>query len=802
MFKNYFKIAWRNLWKHKVYSAINIIGLATGMAACIIILLFVFYEKSFDNFHHKNIYRLNEVQKFPGMVASQKVGLSMFPMGPTIRAEFPEILNFTRIRWQDKYQMTFKDQRVYLPHAYFVDSTFLQMFDFTLTKGDRATALQKPNSLILTASAAKKLFGSADPVGQRINHFDADTTYFTVTGVLADVPQNSQLQFDALMSFNTIYKANWMTWWGGNWLDTYFELAPNTNVAALEKKFPNYLKKHLNGDGWKFYELFLLPLRDVHAHAADIGLDYLNYQKFDKNYTNIFSAIALIVLLIACINFMNLSTARSAERAKEVGIRKSIGALRSQLGAQFLGETVLLSFIALTLSAGLVALALPYVNDLSQRDLGSVLVSNRWLLAAVVLGTIFVGILSGLYPAAYLSSFQPVKVLKGLSLTGKNKGRLRNFLVVGQFACAIFLMIATIFVFRQLSYMQQRDPGFNRDRVLTIELDQMTSRKFDLLKEELSHSANIAAVTGAQDQLGSHLDQSGIGFKGDGPLRQLTSTRLIVDPDYLRLYQIPLAAGRNFSGEQGANGREYIVNEALAKELTKDQPHAQLSSVIGKKFGFDSSGVYNGTIVGIARDFNFNSLHYKIETMFLFNQKNWGFNTLSVKIKGGEDKEALDYIQTTWHKMFPERPLSYQFLDDHFTEVYRADAQVSRMVGILAILAILISCLGLFGLASYSAERRVKEIGIRKVMGASVRHIVGLLSRHFIRLVLIANLIAWPLAWYVLNRWLQDYAYRIAISWWVFALAGVIALLIALLTVSMLAMKAAVANPVTSLRSE
>jgi putative ABC transport system permease protein len=802
MLKNYFKIAWRNLWKHKVYSAINIIGLATGMAACIVILLFVFYEKSFDNFHRKNIYRLNEVQKFPGMVASQKVGLSMFPMGPTIREEFPEIKNFTRIHWQDKYQMTFNDQRVYLPHAFFVDSTFLQLFDFRLEKGDRATALQKPNSLVLTASAARKLFGSADPVGQRINHFDADTTYFTVTGVLADVPANSQLQFDALMSFNTIYKPDWLKWWGGNWLDTYFELAPNTNVAALEKKFPNYLKKHLNGDGWKYYELFLLPFRDVHANAADIGLDYLNYQKFDKNYTNIFSAIALIVLLIACINFMNLSTARSAERAKEVGIRKSIGALRSQLGAQFLGETVLLSLIALVFAAGLVALALPYVNDLSQRELGSVLIHNRGLLAAVVLGTIIVGILSGLYPAAYLSSFQPVKVLKGLSLTGKNKGRLRNILVVGQFACAIFLMIATIFVFRQLNYMQQRDPGFKRDRVLTIELDQMTSRKFDLLKEELSHSANIEAVTGAQDQLGSHLDQSGIGYQGDGPLRQLTSTRLIVDPDYLSLYQIQLAAGRNFSHEKGANGKEYIINEALAKELTKDQPHAQLSSVIGKHFGFDSSGVYTGVIVGIARDFNFNSLHYKIETMFLFSQKNWGFSTLSVKINGGKDKEALEYIQATWHKIFPDRPLSYQFLDDHFTEVYRADAQVSRMVGILAVLAILISCLGLFGLASYSAERRVKEIGIRKVMGASVQHIVGLLSRHFIKLVLIANLMAWPLAWFVLNRWLQDYAYRVAISWWVFVLAGVIALLIALVTVSMLAMKAAVSNPVTSLRSE
>jgi putative ABC transport system permease protein len=798
MFKNYFKIAWRNLWKHKVYSAINIIGLATGMAACIVILLFVFYERSFDNFHHKNIYRLNEVQKFPGMVASQKVGLSMFPMGPTIRQEFPEVKNFTRIRWNTKYQMTYADRRVYLPQTFFVDSAFLQMFDFKMLQGDRTTALQKPNSAVITASTAKKLFGSQDPIGRRITHYDADTNFFTVTGVLADVPENSQLQFDALFTFNTIYKPDWMTWWGGNWLDTYFELAPNTDVAALEKKFPAYLKRHLNGDGWKFYELFLLRYQDVHANAADIGLDYINYQKFDKNYTNIFSAIALIVLLIACINFMNLSTARSAERAKEVGIRKSIGALRMQLGLQFLGETILLSLIALALAAGLVALALPYVNNLSQRHLETVLLGNTWLFVTIVLGTIIVGILSGLYPAAYLSSFQPVKVLKGLSVTGKNKGRLRNILVVGQFASAIFLMIATIFVFRQLNYMQQRDPGFNRDQVVTIELDNVTSRKYDLLKEELSKNAYISGVTGAQDQLGSHLDQSGIEFKGEGPLRQLTSTRLIVDPDYLDLYKIQLVAGKNFSHAKEANGREYIINEALAKELSKDQPKAELSSLIGKHFGFDSLGY----IVGIAKDFNFNSLHYKIETMFLFNQKEWGFNTMSVKIAGGKDKEAIAFIQSTWNRMFPERPLAYQFLDDHFTEVYRADAQVSRMVGILAILAILISCLGLFGLASYSAERRVKEIGIRKVMGASVQHIVGLLSRHFIKLVLIANLIAWPLAWWVLHRWLQDYAYRVDISWWVFILAGVMALLIALVTVSILAVRAAVANPVESLRTE
>ncbi len=799
MFKNYLKTAWRNLWKNKAFSAINIIGLAIGMAACIVIMLFVYYEKSFDNFHSKNIYRLNEVQKFEGMVAAQKVALSMFPMGPTLKSEFPEIKNFTRIRWTDKYQMTYAEKRIFFSQSYFVDSTFLGIFDFKLIRGDRQTALQKPNSAVLTKEGAEKLFGKEDPIGKRITHYGDDTTQFLVTGVMENVPSNSQLQFDGLFSFNTIYQPDWMNNWRGNWLNTYFELQPNTNVAALEKKFPEYLKRHMaENDGWKNYELFLLPLKQVHSGASDIGLDYINSQKFDRRYTNIFSLIALIVLIIACINFMNLSTARSAERAKEVGIRKSIGAQRFQLSFQFLGETILLSLIAVILAVLLVELSLPYVNNLSQRHLSLPLFTSPEVLMSLLGGTILVGIISGLYPAAYLSSFQPVKVLKGSIQTGKNKGLLRNVLVVGQFTSAIFLMIATIFVVRQLNYMQSQNPGFAKDQVLNIPLDGVTSRKFDLLKEELSGNTMIAGVTGAQDVLGSHLDQSGIEFRGDSGIRRLTSTRLIVDRDYLRLYKIPVIAGRDFSTEPSANGKEYIINQALARELLKDNPKAKVESLLGRQFGFDSLG----TIVGIAKDFNFNSLHYKIETMFMFNQKEWSFSQMSVKINGRDTRKAMAFIQSTWKNVFPDHPFEYEFLDDHFADVYRADAQVSSIVGVLAGLAIIISCLGLFGLASYSAEKRIKEVGIRKVMGASVQNIVSLLSKHFIKLVLISNLIAWPIAWLTLNNWLQDYAYRIDISWWVFVIAGLAAMLIALITVSFQAIKAAVANPIKSLRTE
>ena len=799
MIKNYFKVAWRNLAKNKAFSAINIIGLAVGMAACIIIMLFVFYEKSFDNFHTKNVYRLNEVQKFPGMVASQKVALSMFPMGPALQNEFPEIRNFTRIKWDGKYQITYVQKKVFLPQVFAVDSTFLQIFDFKLLKGDRKTALKNPHSILITEETAKKLFGDVDPIGKTINHFGGDTATFAVTGVLADIPKNSQLQFDAIYSFSTIYKPWMLKNWGGNWLNTYFVLAPDVNVAALEKKFPAFLKRHINGDGYKYYELFLLPLKEVHAGATDIGLDYINFQKFDQNTTNLFAIIAGIVLLIACINFMNLSTARSAERAREVGVRKSVGAYRGQLAIQFLSETVLLSLLSLVFAMIIVAVALPYVSDLSQRDISLPLYRNAGFIMTIILSTVVVGILSGIYPSVFLSSFQPVKVLKGSVETGRNKGTFRNILVIGQFASAVFLMIATIFVLKQLKYMQSQDPGFVRDQIVTVPFDDVTYKKYDLLKQELSSSSLILGVTAAQDILGSHLDQSGIGFTPtNGPKRSLTSTRLIVDPDYMNVYKIQLAEGRNFSKEKSVNGREYIINEALAKELLKDQKNAPERSLLGSHFGFDSLG----TIVGIAKNFNFNSLHYHIETMFMFSQKDWGYSNMSVKISGSRAGEAIALIKKNWINNFPDHPFEYQFLDDHFNEVYRADSQVSQIVGILAGLAIFISCLGLFGLASYSAEKRVKEIGVRKVLGASVQRIVLLLSGNFLKLVLIANTIAWPTAWYAMHAWLSDYAYRIDITWMTFALVALVSVLIALLTISFQSVKAAIANPVKSLRSE
>lgn len=554
------------------------------------------------------------------------------------------------------------------------------------------------------------------------------------------------------------------------------------------------------GDSWKFYQLFLQPLTEVHNGSTNITHDYVNYQKFDKTYTYIFSVIAFAILLIACINFMNLSTARSAERAREVGIRKTIGAKRFQLAGQFLGESILVSLLALFISVAIAKLSLPAINNLSQRQLELPLTNFSFVLLLVGC-TILVGLIAGLYPAGYLSSFKPIRVLKGSLQTGKSKGSLRNILVVGQFTGAILLIIGTVFAMRQLRYMQTASTGFNREQVMIIPLNRNTAGNYSALKQELLKTTAVNSVTASQQTLGNNLHQSGMIFHGDGAARELTSSQVVVDPDYLRLYKIPLVAGRNFTSDVNDNGKAYIINEMMAKELLKDNPKASYETLLGKHYGFGGMDSV-GFIAGVAKDFNFNSLHYKIETLSIFCQNEWGYSEASVRINATNAKSAVSNVESVWKKVNPNQPFEYQFLDEHFAELYRADQAVSKVVGILAGLAILISCLGLFGLASYAAEKRVKEIGIRKVLGASITNITGLLSKDFIKLVIISNLIAWPVAWFGINRWLQDFAYRIPISWWVFVLAGGIALVIALATISFQAIKAAIANPGKSLRTE
>ena len=804
MIKNYIKLAIRNLLKNKIFSAINVIGLSLGMAACIIILLFVNYEKGFDTIHTKNLYRLDEVQNFEGMTNPQKVALSMYPMGPTLKADFPEVKDYVRIHPYEMAGLVYKNNKIFLDNVYWTDPSFFYLFNYKLLRGDPEKVLSEPNTVVLTTESAEKLFGKEDPIGKSVSTYNRrDTLHFTITGIMENVSKNSHLQFDGLYSFSSLInpaKVDLKDFWGGNWVITYLELAKNTNVERLEKKFPDYFKKYVDEETANQYELFLQPLKDVHGTSGEITHDYHNFQKFDKSTTQTFLIIAIIVMLIACVNFINLSTAKSARRAKEVGVRKSIGAQRFQLTSQFMTESFLLSFIAMLMALILVAVSLPYVNQLSEHELVFSPFQQPALFLKLLLGTFFVGVLSGIYPALYLSSFKPVKVLKGVSNIGNTKSFTRNALVVGQFACAAFLIIAMIFVIRQLNFMQNKDAGFNKDQVIVI---SGAYNGYKPLKADLEANSLIKGVTGSSQSLGNNFHQGGFIYKGDGPERNLASSHVEVDEDFISLYEIKLLAGKNFS--DNSNAQEYMINESLAKELLKDNPNASYESLIGDRFtspyfaeGMDSLA----SIVAVTEDFNFNSLHTKVETLCIINYNKRGFHDVSVKIDGSRTKEAIAFVESTYKKNISTYPFDYYFLDDHFAQLYKNDQKVSKVVSILGGLAIIIACLGLLGLASFSAETRIKEIGVRKVLGASVTDIVQLLSKDFIKLVIIANLIAWPLAWWAVTVWLRDYAYHIGISLGVFALAGIVSLLIALISVSSQTFKAAVANPVKSLRTE
>jgi len=801
MIKNYFITAIRNMLRHKGFSLINILGLAIGLAAFLLITIFVRYELSFDGMHKKNIYRLDEVQSFEGMVAPQNVALSMYPMASTLNAEFPEITKATHIYGFEKYSFNNGEKKIYLPKIFMADSSFLQVFDFPLVHGDRATALTEPTSLLLTEESAAKIFGKENPIGKTIVHYGGDTVTFKVTGILKNIPKNSHLQFDGIASFKNIEDPEWLNGWGGNWVNTYLELAPNTNIAALESKFPAYLRKHKGEEGVKNYKLFLQSLKTVHAGSVNVTHDYNNFQKFDSRYTYIFSILAILVLVIACINFINLSTALSSSRAKEVGIRKSVGAFRLQVAGQFIGESILVSLFALVVALGIIYLSLPFLRNLTERDLQLPLSSQPIMFLFLIGLAIAVGFLSGLYPAAFLSRFNPSRVLKGLIENVGGRPTMRNTLVIGQFSAAIILIIGTLLATQQLIFMQRQPTGFNREQVVIIPLSRIANQKYDALKQELLKNTAITGVTGSGQRLGNNFHQSNARFKSDSGMRELTTSQVLVDFNYLAFYNIQLLEGRNFSEGRGDNGRGYIINESMAKELLKDKPGTPLRSLIGKSYamGWEDS---LGTIIGIAKDFNFNSLHHKIETLTMEVKKEWGYSEMSVRIDGNHAQQALNYISNVWSKMVPDLFFDYTFLDDHFAKLYQSDKQVSVVMSILAGLAIFIACLGLFGLATFTAQRRTKEIGIRKVVGASVFQITALLSKDFLKLVLVSFIIAVPVAWIGMSKWLEDFAYRINISVWVFVVAGICAIAIALLTISFQSIKAALANPVKSLRSE
>jgi putative ABC transport system permease protein len=792
MIKNYLKIALRNFRGHKIYTFINLFGLAVGMAACVLIALFIQNERSFDAWHaHKDrIYRLNEVQSWEG-ITPQHVALSMYPMGPAMLDDFPEVEDFARIR-SGPSVLNFGEKQLSL-ESFYADSTFLSVFSFPLLAGEPVKSLSQPDRVVLTQTTAQRLFGETDPVGQPVL---SEGKSFLVTGVVADAPKNSHLQFDALFSMLTIDSERLRNSWGTNSFNTYLLLKSGADVAQLQGKFPDFVGRYLGEESRDTYQLYLQPLSDIHLGSAHITHDYHNFQKFAGDYVSIFAMLGVFVLLIACVNFTNLATARSASRAREIGIRKTVGAKRVQLLKQFVGESVLSAFFALILALLIVELFLPALNNISGRALDLDFRSAPSFAVALLFGALLVGVIAGIYPALFLSSFQPVKVLKSGASKLSRKGSLHDILVVAQFAIAIAMITGTTIAARQLNFMREKNMGFNKEQVVVLPMNRSASETYATLKQELSKLPGVLDVTGSIQRLGNNIHQMGLRAESADTLRVMAPSNTVVDFNYLSFYELELVAGRGFSEEFAADrrGNSFVVNEAFVQDMRWEEAIGK-----GMRLGWQDT---LGAVVGVVKDFHFNSLHNKIGPLVMSYQPDWGFREISVRVAGGDLQTIIAVIENKWRSFAPETPFQYTFLDQHFEEIYRTDQQLSQVLGIVTGLAIIIACLGLFGLMTLAAGSRTKEIGIRKVLGASVAKVVSMLSKDFVKLVLLANIIAWPVAWFVMDGWLQDFAYRIEIGWWMFGIAGGSALLIALLTVSVQAIKAALANPVDSLRYE
>lgn len=798
MLKNYLSITLRNIRQNPLYAFINIFSLSIGLAACIVIYLFIKDERSFDSFHSKadNIYRLDEVQNFTG-TNLQKVALSMPGMGPHLKQDFPEVKEYTRF-WNHSNRLVKKDdQQIIIEDFRAVDSTFLDIFDFKLIYGDRATVLDEPNSVVLTSETAAKFFPSLESVvGNTITIIDQE---FKITGILEDIPENSHMQLDGLISINTFTRKDpgFNDRWGGNFLNTYLVLEPGTDIAKLESKMPDFMLRFTGDkDINKYYTLFFQKLDQVHLASMDIEHDYNNYRKFNGQYLDVFFLVGVFILLIASVNFMNLTTARASHRWKEIGVRKTIGAKRIQLFGQFIFESSFMSAIALMLALVLTVLFVPILNQLIGRELTMISLLNHPIdIVLIVLLALTLGLLTGIYPSLYMTSFDLSRIFKGGN--SKNKSVFRSALVVVQFGLALAMIVSTLIVLQQLSFMKNKDIGFSKDQILLVSMNDQANEKYKTIKDELLRDTHILGVTASGQRLGNNFHQWGFKVKTDTAVVDITPSNVNVDYDYLKVYGIKLRDGRDFSDRIATdNGMAFIINESFAKELG-------IQDVVGTPAGH---GWYHndslGSIIGVAQDFNFNSLHYKVNTLSMVVHPDWGYSELSIKVDAGNVEAAIAAAKNVWDKNITGYPFTFSFLDDHFATLYRSDEQMSAVVAIMASLAILISCMGLFGLAAITTERKTKEIGIRKVLGASEAQITVLLSRNFALLIAISFVVTSPATYWLLLAWLQNFAYRIPINPLVFVFGGLIALIIALATISYHTLRYARANPVKALRYE
>jgi len=792
MLKNYFKIAFRNLWRHRVFSFINIMGLTVGMTACLLIFLYVRFELSYDKFHTKadRIYRMVTDLKTPS--ETMNTNGPSWAVGPHLQFDLPEVEAFTRVNY-DNLLVRKGDIKFMEDGAIWADSAFFTIFNFPLLKGDARFALAQPFSIVLSETAAKKYFGKEDPMGKTLL-ITGEGKPAIVTGVMKDMPENTMIKSGVVLSMNSItqYWAKGINdQWGNYGPYTYVLLKPRTNALALQKKFPAFLDKWNGAEMRKmqmFPTLLLEPLKDVYLKSNREG------SKGNMMNVYVFSIIALFILVIACINFINLTTARASERAKEVGIRKVAGAVRGQLARQFIGESVMICLIAFLLTLGLSSLLLSSFNQLAGKIISTGIFSNIGLLFLLLAIALVIGLLAGIYPAFVLSSFKPIQVLKGRFATGAKGSILRKSLVITQFAISTALIIGTIIVYRQMQYMRSRDLGFKKDQVLVV--DTNGDDKRETLQKLVANLPKVRSTSlSGSVPGGGHAGAYSEVENAKGDLQIANMDLYFVDFDFIPLYDIKMAAGRPFDRAYKTDSNNaMILNEAAVKLLGYHSPQ----DAIGKRF---KQWGHEGQIIGVIKDFNYHSLQSPVKPLTMRTE--WGrFGLLSIKVDPTDVHATIAAIEKEFKTVIPNRPFSYFFMDEFFDRQYRSEERFGRLFLNFSALAIFISCLGLLGLASYSTMQRTREIGIRKVMGASVSNIINLLSREFLKLVFISFFIAVPVAWYFMNKWLLDFAYRTSISWWVFAGAGMLAVLIALLTISFQAFKAAVANPVKSLRTE